>query len=362
MYICARFSSGEMTNMKEAFFKLHLSVLLAGATGIFGRLISLNEGLLVWYRMLLAGLLFALLSAVRRRFPRIGWKEIFKIGGIGILLGLHWVFFYGSIKASNISIGVVCFSLVSFFTAFLEPWINRHRISVKEVLFSLLTLLGIALIFHLDTRYRQGILLGITSSVLAALFTITNKKVAAGHDASTMLLYEMSGGFVGLSCLLPFYLRYFPVETIFPDVSDLIYLILLASVCTIGLYLLQIQVLKVVSAFTVNLTYNLEPVYSIILAMLFFHEARELNGAFYIGLGLIVGIITNFCRIPAPAGQSRFFLIIFPGTARSNGKRHIVPVPLPVPVKSAASPEKNVLLRSHKNGRKLCGVKVHVWA
>lgn len=93
MYICARFSSGEMTNMKEAFFKLHLSVLLAGATGIFGRLISLNEGLLVWYRMLLAGLLFALLSAVRRRFPRIGWKEIFKIGGIGILLGLHWVFF-----------------------------------------------------------------------------------------------------------------------------------------------------------------------------------------------------------------------------------------------------------------------------
>lgn len=156
--------------MKEAFFKLHLSVLLAGATGIFGRLISLNEGLLVWYRMLLAGLLFALLSGVRRQLsPGIGWKEVFKIGGIGILLGLHWVFFYGSIKASNISIGVVCFSLVSFFTAFLEPWINRHRISVKEVLFSLLTLLGIALIFHLDTRYRQGILLGITSSVLGRL-------------------------------------------------------------------------------------------------------------------------------------------------------------------------------------------------
>ena len=147
---------------------------------------------------------------------------------------------------------------------------------------------------------------------------------------------------------------YFPVETIFPDVSDLIYLILLASVCTIGLYLLQIQVLKVVSAFTVNLTYNLEPVYSIILAMLFFHEARELNGAFYIGLGLIVlsVLLQTFAVFLPPAGQSRFFLIIFPGTARSNGKRHIVPVPLPVPVKSAASPEKNVLLRSHKNGRK----------
>ena len=288
MYICARFSSGEMTNMKEAFFKLHLSVLLAGATGIFGRLISLNEGLLVWYRMLLAGLLFALLSAVRRRFPRIGWKEIFKIGGIGILLGLHWVFFYGSIKASNISIGVVCFSLVGFFTALLEPLIIRRRVSVKELLFSLVTVCGIVLIFQFDTRYRTGIIIGVISSALAALFTITNKKVGVRHASSMMLFYEMIGGFLGLTCLLPFYLHFFPVETILPGMTNFLYLLLLSLVCTIGLYLLQIQVLKQVSAFTVNLSYNLEPVYSIILAMLFFGEAKELNLAFYAGLGLIL--------------------------------------------------------------------------
>ena len=114
-----------------------------------------------------------------------------RIGGVGLLLGLHWVFFYGSIKASNVSIGVVCFSLVGFFTAFLEPLINCHRVSFKEVVFSLLTLFGVVLIFHFDTRYRLGIGLGIISSALAALFTITNKKIGNNYSTSTMLLYEI---------------------------------------------------------------------------------------------------------------------------------------------------------------------------
>lgn len=196
--------------------------------------------------------------------------------------------FYGSIKASNISIGVVCFSLTGFFTAFLEPILNRHSVSFKEVLFSLLTLAGIILIFHFDTRYRLGIGLGIISSALAALFTIANKKIRGRQDANTLLLFEMGGGFIGLSFILPFYLYYFPVHTVFPDKSDFIYLLFLASFCTIGLYLLQIQVLNRISAFTVNLSYNLEPLYSILLAMLFFHEARELNTSFYLSLGLIL--------------------------------------------------------------------------
>ena len=232
--------------------------------------------------MMLASLLFLLVLSVGKRLNRISFGDALRIGGVGLLLGLHWVFFYGSIKASNVSIGVVCFSLVGFFTAFLEPLINCHRVSFKEVVFSLLTLFGVVLIFHFDTRYRLGIGLGIISSALAALFTITN------NSTSTMLLYEMVGGFIWLSCILPFYLRYFPVSTIVPGLLDFTYLLLLASVCTIGLYLLQIQVLKKISAFTVNLSYNLEPIYSIILAMLLFSEAKELNAAFYIGLGVII--------------------------------------------------------------------------
>ncbi|WP_455638262.1 DMT family transporter [Parabacteroides sp.] len=273
--------------MREAFIKLHISILLAGFTGLFGKLISLNEGLLVWYRMMFAALLLFIILAVSKKLVAISWQEQLKIAGTGFLLGLHWVFFYGSIKIANVSVGVVCFSLVGFFTALLEPLIIRRRFRVKELLFSLITVAGIILIFQFDMRYRTGIIIGIISSALAALFTITNKKVGVRHPSRMMLLYEMAGGFIGLSILLPFYLYFFPVSTILPDRTDFLYLLLLALVCTIGLYLLQIQVLKTISAFTVNLSYNLEPVYSIILAMLFFGEAKELNTAFYIGLGLI---------------------------------------------------------------------------
>lgn len=274
--------------MRDALIKLHISILLAGFTGLFGKLVTLNEGLLVWYRMLLAAVMLFLILWGSGKLKRVPFREVLKIAGTGLLLGLHWVFFYGSIKAANVSIGVVCFSLVGFFTALLEPLIIRRCLSIKEILFSLVAVCGIVLIFQFDTRYRTGIIIGVVSSALAALFTITNKKVGVRHSSSMMLLYEMIGGFLGLTCLLPFYLHLFPVETILPGMINFLYLLLLALVCTIGLYLLQIQVLKQVSAFTVNLSYNLEPVYSIILAMLFFGEVKELNFAFYAGLGLIL--------------------------------------------------------------------------
>lgn len=273
--------------MKDAFIKLHFSILLAGFTGLFGKLISLNEGLLVWYRMMFAAIILFGILKVCNKLQSISRKEQLKIAGTGFILGLHWVFFYGSIKMANVSVGVVCFSLVGFFTALLEPIIIRRRFKIKELLFSLITVAGILLIFQFDTRYRTGIITGIISSALAALFTITNKKVGAQHPSRIMLLYEMAGGFLGLSCLLPLYLYFFPVETMLPDMNDFLYLLLLALVCTIGLYLLQIQVLQKISAFTLNLSYNLEPIYSIILAMLLFGEAKELNLAFYSGLGLI---------------------------------------------------------------------------
>lgn len=274
--------------MKQAFIKLHLSILIAGFTGIFGKLISLNEGLLVWYRMLITSLILCLILWAMKKIAVVSKREIFKIGGVGLLLSLHWIFFYGSIKASNVSVGVVCFSVVGFFTAVLEPMINKHRISVKELLFSLITLGGIILIFQFDTQYRMGIILGVVSSGLCALFTIMNKRVGANHSSMTMLFYEMIGGFVCMSLILPFYLHFIPAESLMPGIPDWVYLFLLSTVCTIGLYLLQIQALKHISAFTVNLSYNLEPIYSIILAIIIFGEAKELTVTFFIGLGIIM--------------------------------------------------------------------------
>jgi len=274
--------------MRDAFVKLHISILLAGFTGLFGKWVTLNEGLLVWYRMFLAGLLLFIILLLAGKLQKTRLTDVCRIGSVGLLLGLHWVAFFGSIKAANVSIGVVCFSTVGFFTAILEPIIIHRRFLVKELLFSMIAVLGIVLIFHFDVRYRTGIILGIVSSALCALFTISNKKVGCNHSTSVMLLYEMIGGCLGLTFLSPVYLHYFPMTTLLPGMADLGYLLLLAFICTIGLYMLQIQVLQKVSAFTVNLSYNLEPVYSIILAMIFFGEAKELNFSFYGGIALII--------------------------------------------------------------------------
>lgn len=274
--------------MRGTFIKLHLSVLLAGATGLFGKLITLNEGLLVWYRMMFAAVLLGLFLFFTRRFPRIRLADFGRISLVGSLLALHWVFFYGSIKASNVSVGVVCFSLVSFFTSWLEPMLLKQRFSFRELSYSLLAVVGVLLIFSLDIRFRTGILLGIVSSFWAALFTIATRRITRFYPPETILLYEMVGGCLLITCLLPVYLYFFPVTSVLPGRNDFLWLLVFALFCTLLLQLLQIQVLQKLSAFTVNLSYNLEPVYSIILAMLIFHEARELTPVFYLGIGFIV--------------------------------------------------------------------------
>lgn len=273
--------------MRPAFVRLHLSVLLAGFTGLFGRLITLNETSLVWYRMLFAALILLVFVGL----PRVGWRKFFSIAGCGALLGLHWMLFYGSIKASNISIGVVCFALIGFFTAVFEPLIFRRRLSWVELLFSLITVAGLLCIFSFDSRHRYGILIGVASSAVCSLYAILNKKVGRDVPSRVMLLYQMAGGLVGVTLIIPLYLLVFPAEgsvVVLPEGADLWWLLCHALFCTVGLYLLQIMALKELSAFTVNLTYNLEPCYTIVMAFLFFGEAREVNASFYAGIALVV--------------------------------------------------------------------------
>ena len=183
--------------MKKDYFLLHLSVFIAGFTGVLGRLITLDSAILVWWRMAAAALIMSLYLRVskthgRASLQRYKFRDILQMGGVGMLLCLHWVFFYASIKASNVSIGVVCFSLVGFFTALFEPIINKHRFSGREFLFSLLTILGIYLIFQFDARYRLGIALGVVSSALYALFAIANQRVGISLPGAVCRL-QVSG-------------------------------------------------------------------------------------------------------------------------------------------------------------------------
>src|ERR1043165_3671735 len=140
--------------MKKAFLQLHIAVFLAGFTGILGRLITLNEGMIVWYRLLITAITMWVLFGAMKKINRIPLADILKIGGVGFIAAMHWVTFYGSIKYSNVSVGLVCFSAIGFFTAILEPVILRKRFNWVEVLLSLVAIAGIALIFHFDPQYK----------------------------------------------------------------------------------------------------------------------------------------------------------------------------------------------------------------
>ena len=277
----------QISGIQKAFIQLHLSVMLAGFTGLFGKLITLNEVDIVWYRMLFTSIILLVFTGL----PQIERKKLLQLGGCGALLGLHWMLFYGSIKASNVSIGVICYSLVGFFTAIIEPIIYRKKISTIEILFSLITVFGLLCIFSFDARYRYGISIGVLSSFVAALYGVCNKKVSVGVKTRTVLFYQMSAGLVVVSMIIPFYLMMFPVHQdvlVIPEGSNLWWMLCHALFCTVAMYILQIQALRTLSAFTVNLTYNLEPCYTIAIAFIVFHEARELNFSFYIGIALIL--------------------------------------------------------------------------
>ena len=277
----------QISGIQKAFIQLHLSVMLAGFTGLFGKLITLNEVDIVWYRMLFTSIILLVFTGL----PQIERKKLLQLGGCGTLLGLHWMLFYGSIKASNISIGVICYSLVGFFTAIIEPIIYRKKISTIEILFSLITVLGLLCIFSFDARYRYGISIGVLSSFVAALYGVCNKKVSVGVKTRTVLFYQMSAGLVVVSMIIPLYLMLFPAHQdvlVIPEGSNLWWMLCHALFCTVAMYILQIQALRTLSAFTVNLTYNLEPCYTIAIAFIVFHEARELNFSFYIGIALIL--------------------------------------------------------------------------
>ena len=274
--------------MKKSYILLHIAVILSGFTGIFGKLISLNEGLLVWYRTFLSAIILFFLLRLTRTSSQLKIHEKINISKIGIFIGIHWVFFYASIKYSNISIGVICYCLTSFFTAIFDPLINRKKLVFSQLIFSAITLVGISLIFHFDYAYQTGILLGVISSAFAALYTIYNEKLVRIYDSKVINYYQMIGGTIGLSILMPFYLNFFPAESLLPNRKDIFYLILLSLFCTVGLYVLFAESLKKIPAFTVNLSFNLEPIYAIILAFMFFNEGKELNGSFYLGLFFVM--------------------------------------------------------------------------
>ena len=269
--------------MKKAFLYLHISVFLAGFTGPLGRLIDLNEGLIG----LVADIHYICYHVDRvflmGKLQRISVKDMVKLTGIGFLAAIHWLTFYGSIKYANVSVALVCFSAVGFFTALIEPILLRVRIKWIEVFLGLMVIAGIYLIFHFNPEYKTGIILGITCAVLMAFVMIYIREFVQRINPQTVLTYQLSGGLITLSMLMPFYMQQFPTDYIFPNLKDWMWLLVLAWLCSVLAFQFSTYALKRLTAFTVNLSFNLEPVYGIFLAIVLFGESRDFDWSFFGG-------------------------------------------------------------------------------
>ncbi len=288
--------------MRSSLIKLHSAVFLWGFTGVLGRLIQLNEGLLVWYRLLITIITLFILLWRQGELKVLPTKVIIKLFGVGAIIALHWVCFYGSIKVSNVSICLTCLSSAGLFTAILEPLFHRRTPKLQEILLSLLGIAGICLIFHFDSRFQKGIIIAIIATLLSVIFSIFNKQILTNAqpaiESKTLMLYELVGGFLVLTLFMPFYLYLFPTTYLVPSFTDWCWLLLMSWVCTVLAMDLSLQALRHMSAFTQNLTLNLEPVYGIILAFLVYKENKELGISFYFGFGLIVlSVILQMARV-----------------------------------------------------------------
>ena len=284
--------------MRKALLQLHIAVFLAGFTAILGQLIKLNEGLLVWYRLLITVITLAVILVIQKEFIFIPWKQFLRVLGVGAIVAIHWVTFYGSVKYGNISIALVCFSASGFFTALFEPLILRRRLSLIELMLGLLAIAGIYVIFDFNPQFKTGIIFGIISAMGSAVFPIFNKNLLNSISPRVLTFYELGGGLITLTFLVPLYLMLFPAKYYLPTTSDWAWLMILAWFCTVLSFVLQLNALKKISAFTASLTYNLEPVYGIIMAFVFFHENEKLNWSFYFGVGLILlAVIIQMIRV-----------------------------------------------------------------
>jgi drug/metabolite transporter (DMT)-like permease len=277
--------------MKTALLQLHIAVFLWGFTGVLGKTIQLNEGLLVWYRLLFTIFFLLIIAFFKNQSFKISVKKLLQLAGIGSIVALHWVLFYGSIKYSNVSIALTCLASSGVMTAFLEPLFFKKKLRYVEVLLGSIALLAIYLIFHFDVHFRTGIILGLLSALASVTFSILNKKIVAHTAPNTIMLYELSGGLLFLTLLMPFYFNLTHSSFILPNATDAFWLIVLSVVCTVWAMQLSLKALKHISAFTQNLTLNLEPVYGIILAFIIYKENKQLSSNFYIGLVLIIATV-----------------------------------------------------------------------
>lgn len=272
------------------YLHLHFIVFIWGFTAVLGKLITLDALPLVWYRMLIATLLILVYIGIKKNKLKVSRKTLLTLIIAGIVIALHWVTFFMAIKVSNVSIALATMSTGAFFTAVIEPiWYGRKMIWY-EIFFGFIVILGLLIIFNVETQYLYGMLLALASSFFAAIFSLMNGKLVQNEKPSIISFYELGSGVIFLSIYLAingdFNTGFFQLSQ-----NDWIYIAILASFCTAYAFIASVNVMKYISPYTVMLTINLEPVYGIILAFLILGDTERMNPLFYLGAFIILATV-----------------------------------------------------------------------
>ena len=276
---------------RNDYLHLHLIVFIWGFTAILGKLISLDAVSLVWYRIFFTVIsIYAFLRLTKTNY-KIEKKGILTSMGIGILIGLHWSTFFLAIKTANVSITLAGLSTSAFFVSILDPIINKRKPILHEIMLGAVVVIGIYLILDIEKdNYLTGLLIALVSSFLASLFSIFSGKIANKWDSAVITFYQMIGGLVTITVIILFAGEKY-VNFSIPYGIDLFYLIILATICTAYTFIAVMKIMKTLSAFTVVITINLEPIYGIIMALFIFGESETMSPKFYIGTIVIISTV-----------------------------------------------------------------------
>ena len=272
------------------YLLLHLIVLIWGFTAILGALISLDAIPLVWYRMFLAVVFIVLYFFIKKKSFKVDGVGIGKFFLTGVVIALHWIFFFKAIKVSNVSVALVTMSTGAFFVSLIEPLFFKRRINKLEIVLGLIVILGLYIIFNFEIQYRLGIFYALISSLLSAIFSVLNGLFIKKYAASTISLYQLFFGVVFITAYLlvinGFSISFFKISKL-----DWLYLLILSSFCTAYAFITSVKVMKYLSPYTVILTLNLEPIYAIILALIIFGEKEKMNIEFYFGAFIVLFVV-----------------------------------------------------------------------
>jgi drug/metabolite transporter (DMT)-like permease len=281
----------------KSYLHFHVIVFIWGFTAVLGALISIDAVPLVWYRMLLASGFILLYILWKKRSLRVSPKSLITLIIAGLVIALHWLTFFGAIKVSNVSITLALLSTGAFFTSILEPIFYKRKFVGYELIFGVIVMVGLYIIFNVETDYTLGIILGLLSAFLSAVFTLMNGKLIKHAAPSVISFYELLTGVIAISIYLIYVswntdgLKGFNAEFFDLSNNDWIYLLILASVCTAYAFIAAVAVMKHLSPYTVMLTVNLEPIYGIALAFLIFGNREQMDPQFYYGAAIILATV-----------------------------------------------------------------------